>query len=241
MDQTHVAASASMGHAAELPEGAGVSRSGWREAQEVVRNQTVASIERKEREVAAASAAVDRAKEPAVPRPTLSVPRGRPASANALGCCLTSGAHLAELEAVREAQELKEAEKARKADEYWDRWRPRVRAAEEKLREHGTPSKLSVADLNGLVVSRTGHCAKAKSNKENALLDEARAAVAVLGSASVCPSTPGGGGGAAGTGGGDGGEHHTRRLGPHRLAEPRGADPPHRMIYTFFLNMHLTS
>ena len=87
------------------------------------------------------------ADKPAVPRPTLAVPRARPYSKNELGCCITGGAHLAELAAQETAEREKAEQKEKKVADFWGRWREPCRDAEAKLRELGTPSKLMVGEM----------------------------------------------------------------------------------------------
>ena len=191
LDPTTVAASDAMGHDAALPDDIGSSRSGWRAAQDAQRRAIEAAIQKNERELAAAGVALTRAETAPVAAPQLTVPRSRPRSKNQNGCCIWSEAHLAELEAVKEHKEATAAKKVQRVDQFWERWRPAVRGAETSIESLGTPSKLKVCALKGLVVSRTGHCPKAKNNKPPAceLLAEARAAIAASRS-TMCPSTP---------------------------------------------------
>ena len=191
LDPTAVAASVAMGHCAAPPEDIGSSRSGWRAAQDEKRRAVEASIQKNERELAAAGVALVRAETAPVAAPQLTVPRSRPRSKNQYGCCISSGSHQTELEAEKQHKEATAAAKAQRADQFWERWRPAVRGAESSIESLGTPSKLKVCELKGLVVSRTGHCAKAKNNKPPAceLLAEARAAIAASRS-TMCPPTP---------------------------------------------------
>mmetsp|Transcript_50756 Transcript_50756/g.84131 ORF Transcript_50756/g.84131 Transcript_50756/m.84131 type:complete len:621 (+) Transcript_50756:212-2074(+) len=66
---------------------------------------------------------------------------------------------------------------------FWGNWREAVTAAEELLKARGGElAALGVGNLKAIIVSRTGHCAKAKNNTraqgqtEGAMLLEARAA-----------------------------------------------------------------
>ena len=179
------------GNTAAMPAGVGSSRTGWRAAQDAQRAAVNQSLDRKEKEIAAATKATAIAHTAPVPAPTLHVPRSRPKSKNEMGLCLTSGAHLKELEAVEKEKAAKEKEKENRAKQFWINWRPKVKAAEAALTTHGTPSKLRPGDLKALVVSRTGHCAKAPNNKspEKPLLAEVREAMEEK-CATQCPPTP---------------------------------------------------
>lgn len=186
MDKTCVSASAATGASVDAPEDVGSSRSGWRRAQDEL------SLKKAETEVAAAMKAVAIVEAPPVSNPINVVPRSRPKSSkNEYGCCITTGDHLKELEAVRLDEEKKLNDKETRTRNFWESWRSKVRAAEADLAAQGTPSKLKVGNMKAVIVSRTGHLPKAKTNLSplKPMLLETRAAIE-SGSMSICPPTP---------------------------------------------------
>jgi hypothetical protein len=95
--------------------------------------------------------------------------------------------------AARDARAAAAVDKTRaKGVAFWDRHRGGVRNAESALETAGgTPSRLKVAQLTELIVSRTGKTLKAKSNANGAVLAEARAVLAdVSNKETRIPATP---------------------------------------------------
>ena len=172
------------------------TRSGKRRAVEQHQANVNVALLQGEKEMRAAGVAIRVHNTAPVAAPTIPIPRtaGAP-SANKYGCCITRESGPAQ----EAADKQKAAEAARKKDEtqrrFWGNWRHDVRCAEATLAEHGTPSKSSAKQLKALIVSRTGHCARAANNKpvaeggEGATLIEARAAIAAH-DATLCPPTP---------------------------------------------------
>lgn len=191
LDPTTVSASAAVGADVTVDDEVGSSRSGWREAQDENRAATEAAIARAAVEIEAAHRAIDTIDAPPVETPTLVVPRSHPKSKNQFGCCLTSGDHLRELQAVKEAEVENNRVKENRATAFWEGWREKAKAAEGKLQAEGTPTKLKVGEMKALIVSRTGHLPKAKNNLSplKPMLSETRAAIGSV-SISVCPPTP---------------------------------------------------
>ena len=115
------------------------------------------------------------------PPPTMAIPRGGRASRNKFGAVVTERSY----EAMLRDEEQNKIDKANskssaeaKTAAAWEKQRSGIRAVEEQLEGVLTPSKLRllrVHELKSFIYSRSGHHAKASSNKDLALQLEAAA------------------------------------------------------------------
>ena len=109
------------------------------------------------------------------------------------GVVIGSDAWQASIDEKKQREAEKEAAAANKLAALWKRHKAAIKVAKARLVLLKTPSKLRVCDQTALVVDRTGHLPKEKTNKkrdgegEGKLLQELRAC---LGRASLCPVTP---------------------------------------------------
>ena len=107
---------------------------------------------------------------------------------NTNGAIIGSSDFVAEQECVVLKKKNKMDAAAAKVSGFWANHRADIIAAEQQLVSQGglVNDKFTVKALRALIVSRTGHGAKAKNNKDKALLKEALAAC-VANPASRCP------------------------------------------------------
>jgi hypothetical protein len=117
--------------------------------------------------------------EPAVPRPAHATARGAAARRHNRDGCVVGGPEWRAAQAQKQADDgAKQAKKIASERAVWENKRVDVREAERALEAAGgEPAQLTVKLLRALIFSRTWRTAKAKNNRENALLDEARAAL----------------------------------------------------------------
>ena len=184
------------GDRAEQPAAAQTTRSGRREAVQRQQDQTAAALAKKQKEINAALGVVEAAKVAPVPAPTIPVPRPSKKSLNCHGLIITSTTHGQQLEVDKKAKEAVVTKKAGKENSFWEKHRTAVREAEAELVDAGSPSKLKGQQvLKDLILSRSGHLAKATNNTiapgetEGARLKELRAAMAKQ-PKTLCPPTP---------------------------------------------------
>ena len=100
--------------------------------------------------------------------------------------------HLNELKAAQ-AERLAKADKAAtKKREFWENHRKKIRAAQARLVEKKTPSKLKVSEQAALILDRTGHHTKLNSKKRDPAGDTLICAELrrVMNDPSLLPATP---------------------------------------------------
>jgi hypothetical protein len=115
--------------------------------------------------------------QPAVPLPTQPIRRDNESKKhNRYGVIVGSEEHRDAVNRSADIDHAAESKKRATQAAFWGRHRRSVLEAEAALVKEGDMSKLSVGHLKSIVISRTGHPAKAKNNKEGALLAEATAA-----------------------------------------------------------------
>jgi hypothetical protein len=137
-------------------------------------------VERARKQVDAAFA-LERARkgalQPVVPLQTEAIRRDAESlRSNRFGCIVGSAEHRAAVSRAREKGEEVARKKQATVATFWDKHRAAVLKAEAALVELGDLGKLQVGQLKTIVLSRTGHLPKAKSNLGGALLAEAMAA-----------------------------------------------------------------
>jgi hypothetical protein len=128
--------------------------------------------------------------EPAVPRPTDRIDRSADARAHNRNGCVIGSAEYKQSKARKAAAVIgAAAKKAATERAFWERHRPAVKAAELALQADPTlAQKQTQVTLKSLVISRSGHTAKAKNNTD--LLVEVRGLLKADGSKSLLPPTP---------------------------------------------------
>ena len=125
--------------------------------------------------------ALDRARkglqQPVVPLQTERIRRDAESlRSNLYGCIVGSAQHRVAVSRARDKNKALAKKKQATVATFWDKHRPAAVKAETALAELGDIDKLGVGHLKAIVLSRTGHLAKAKNNLDGALLAEARAA-----------------------------------------------------------------
>ena len=165
----------------------GASRSGARDAQQKQQQKQAAALEKMRMEVKAAGSVMAAANQPVLPPIVHPIGRASKRSKNQFGCVVSSKEHSEQLVADAEARTAKVQKKVDSKENFWANHRQPGRDAEKELKSKGTPSRLSVAQMKEVIVSRTSHCAK-PGNKAVVLLELRQ--VLTEHRDSIIPSTP---------------------------------------------------
>ena len=165
------------------------ARRGMRKAVHERQVETLAALAKMRAELRAVDESLSMAAAPVVPTPT-AIPRSR--AKHPTGLVVTGLDHLNELKAAQ-AERLAKADKAAaKKREFWENHRKKIRAAQARLVEKKTPSKLKVSEQAALILDRTGHHTKLNSKKRDPAGDTLICAELrrVMNDPSLLPATP---------------------------------------------------